>query len=49
VEGEQDEIEGIFEIQWMPAKNIMIKINNAFGITSKAADWAPEIGILISF
>jgi len=49
VEGEQDEIEGIVELQWMPAKNIMIKINNAFGLTSKAADWAPEIGILISF
>jgi hypothetical protein len=49
VEGEQDEVEGIVEVQWMPAKNIMIKINNAFGITSKAADWAPEIGVLISF
>src|SRR5262245_27028724 len=49
VEGEQDEIEGIIEFQWSPAKNVMIKINNAFGITSKAADWAPELGILISF
>ena len=49
VEGTQDEIEGIVEVQWMPAKNIMIKINNAVGLTSKAADWAPELGILISF
>ncbi len=49
VEGEQDEVEGIIEFQWKPWKNVMIKINNAFGITSKAADWAPEIGVLISF
>jgi len=49
VEGEQDEIEGIAEIQWMPTKHIMFKINMAVGLTSKAADYAPELGILITF
>ena len=49
VEGTQDEVEGIAEIQWMPTKNIMFKFNMAVGLTSKAADLAPELGILISF
>ena len=26
-----------------------IKFNNAFGVTSKATDWAPEIGIMFRF
>lgn len=49
VEGTQDEVEGIVEFQWWPWKNVMLKFNNAFGLTSKAPDWAPEVGILISF
>jgi hypothetical protein len=49
VEGEQDEVSAIVELQWRPWPNVILKLNNAFGITSKAADWAPEIGIMISF
>lgn len=49
VEGDQDEVEGIVEFQWKPWPNVTIKINNGFGITSKAPDWAPEIGVMISF
>jgi hypothetical protein len=26
-----------------------VTLNNAFGVTSKATDWAPEIGIVFSF
>jgi hypothetical protein len=46
VEGTQDEIEGITELQWSIRPNLVLKLNNAVGLTSKATDWAPEIGIL---
>jgi len=48
VEGSQDEIEGITEIQWFVRPNVILKINNAFGLTSKATDWAPEFGVIFS-
>lgn len=48
VEGTQDEIEGITEVQWFLRPNLVIKINNAFGLTSKATDWAPEFGLMFS-
>jgi hypothetical protein len=28
---------------------VMLKINNAFGVTPKAAGWAPEIGVAFFF
>ena len=49
VEGTEDEIEWIGEVQWLLRPNVMLKLNNAVGITSKATDWAPEIGIMFSF
>jgi len=49
VEGTQDEVELISEAQWHIAPRAFVKLNNAFGLTSKATDWAPEIGILFSF
>lgn len=49
VEGTQDEIEGITEIQWFVLPNVVLKLNSAFGLTSKATDWAPEIGVLFRF
>jgi hypothetical protein len=49
VEGNQDEIELITEAQWHITDSIILKVNNGFGITSKATDWAPEVGILFSF
>jgi hypothetical protein len=48
VEGTEDEIEFITEVQWHINDSIFFKFNNAFGITSKASDWAPEIGIMFS-
>lgn len=48
VEGTQDEVELITEAQWHFARFGFLKLNNAFGITSKATDWAPEIGIMFS-
>jgi hypothetical protein len=49
VEGAQDEIELITEAQWHISRRIFVKLNNAFGLTSKATDWAPEVGIVFSF
>lgn len=49
VEGTQDEVELITEVQWHLAPNAMLKMNNAFGVSEKANDWAPEVGLLFSF
>lgn len=49
VEGTQDEWELIPEVQWHWGPSAFVKINSAFGLTSKATDWAPEVGILLSF
>jgi len=44
----QDEAELITEAQWHIVRDkVIVKLNNAFGITSKATDWAPEIGIML--
>lgn len=48
IEGAQDEIELIPEVQWHFAPFAYLKLNSAFGLTSKATDWAPEIGVMFS-
>jgi hypothetical protein len=48
VEGTQDEVEWITEVQWHITDAVFLKLNNAFGVTSKATDWAPEIGLMFS-
>lgn len=46
VEGTQDEVELITEAQLFITDRVVLKLNNAFGVTSKATDWAPEVGVL---
>ena len=46
LEGTQDELELILEAQWHLGANVYVKLNSAFGLTSKATDWAPEVGIM---
>jgi hypothetical protein len=48
VEGTQDEIGLITEVQCHFSDAAYLKFNNGFGITSKATDWAPEIGVIFS-
>jgi hypothetical protein len=48
IEGTQDEVSLITEAQWHFHPRAFIKINNGLGLTSKATDWAPEIGILFT-
>lgn len=49
LEGSEAEIEFIPELQWHLQPNMIIKLNSAFGLTSKAQDWAPEVGIMFYF
>lgn len=52
VEGEEDEVEAIPELQWTfhhGRPEMTLKLNSAFGLTSKAPDWAPEVGIVFAF
>jgi hypothetical protein len=49
VEGNQDEVEWIVEGQYWLTRHIHLKLNSGFGLTSKAPDFAPEIGIMLSF
>ena len=49
VEGEEDEIAVIGEAQWQIAPRALLKLNNGFGLTSKAPDLAPEVGVVFSF
>jgi hypothetical protein len=49
VEGTQDEWELITEAQLRFSDHAFLKLNNAFGITSKATDWAPETGVVFTF
>jgi hypothetical protein len=49
LEGEQDELSIIGEAQYSLGKNAVLKINSGFGLTKKAPDFAPEIGVLFRF
>jgi len=49
LEGDQDEVEWIAEAQYWLTRNIHLKLNTALGVTSKAPDFAPEVGIMFSF
>ncbi len=35
-------------IQWHCNRNVFLKANTGFGVTSKATDFAPEVGIMFS-
>jgi hypothetical protein len=48
IEGTQDEVSAIGELQWHLTPRVMIKANSGIGLTSKATDFAPEIGILFT-
>ncbi len=50
IEGEQlDEISLIGEVQYTLSKNAVLKVNSGFGLTEKAPDFAPEIGVMFRF
>ena len=47
LEGSQvDEVSLIGELQFSIVPSVILKLNAGIGLTSKATDWAPEIGVL---
>ena len=48
-EGAQDEVEFITDLQFHITPYAFICLNTAIGVTPKAADYAPEVGILFHF
>ena len=47
IEGAQvDEISLIGEVQFSVVPSVVLKLNAGIGLTSKATDWAPEVGVL---
>lgn len=49
VEGEEDELSLIGEAQLTLRPGAVLKLNSGFGVTKKAANFAPEIGVLFTF
>ena len=49
LEGTQDELSAIAEAQCHLRPGAVVKLNLGRGLTSKATDWAPELGILITW
>jgi hypothetical protein len=49
VEGSQDETALVTEVQFQLAPRAVLKLNNGWGLTSKATDFAPEMGVMFSF
>ena len=49
LEGEDDEVSAIGEAQLTLARRAVLKLNLGLGITKKAPDFAPEVGVIFSF
>lgn len=49
LEGESEDIALIGEAQWLLGDRAMVKLNCGFGVTEKAPDIAPEVGLLLRF
>ena len=48
LEGSEDELSAVPEVQWHISRNVFVKANAGFGVTSKATDFAPEVGVMIA-
>jgi hypothetical protein len=49
IEGAQDELALIGEVQWHLSRRAFVKFGSGFGLTSKTTDVAPEVGLMLSF
>ena len=49
IEGEQDEVELIGEAQWHFSPSATLRLNLAYGLTDKATDWGPDVGVVFRF
>jgi hypothetical protein len=48
LEGSEDELAIVPGMEWQLRHGVFLKVNNGFGLTSKAIDFAPEVGIMFS-
>jgi hypothetical protein len=48
IEGTQDEVELIGEAQWHLSDRVYVRFNTGYGLSSKATDWAPDVGVVFS-
>jgi hypothetical protein len=48
VEGQSDELSLVTEAQWHLTRHLFIRFNQEIGLTSRATDWEPQIGILFT-
>lgn len=49
IEGTQvDEVSLLTEIQWHASRHVIVKLNNALGLTENATDVAPEVGVMFA-
>ena len=49
IEGEEDEVAAIGEVQYFIKDDIFLKLNCGFGLTDKAPDFASEVGVMFVF
>ena len=49
LEGSEDEVSLVPEIQWFITQSILLKASTGIGVSSKATDFASEIGVMFSF
>ncbi len=49
VEGEEDEVDLILDAQFHISPRVFVRLNTGIGLTSKAEDFAPEVGVMFSF
>jgi hypothetical protein len=47
--GALDEWELVPGIQWQVSNSVLFKLDNGIGITSKATDWTPQLGLMFSY
>lgn len=47
--GAPDEFELITGVHWRITDFVALKADNSFGLSAKATDWAPQIGVVVSF
>jgi len=48
VQGSGDAVSLITEAQWHLSNRIFIRFNQEIGLTSRATDWEPQLGILFT-
>lgn len=49
LQGHGNEVTAITEAQWHLTRHVFIRFNQEIGLTSRANDWEPQLGVLFTF